>query len=102
MTGNDVFVCPDGSKTRSLNGCSYPLKKDITRRTAKDNAKTFIRGYVSSQGWTSNIVNINLVNQSYEAQVVVSKHEKKPFQTILKVDSETGNVYCKHNCDYVS
>ena len=102
ITGNDVFICPDGSKATSMGGCSYPLKSSITKRDAEGNALNFIQGYVSANGWNPNIVNVNFVNGSYYAQVVVSKYEETPFETKLEIDGETGSVSCASGCSYIS
>ena len=101
MSGDDVFVCPDGSKTTSRSGCSYPLQRTIDRRTAEENALQFIQGYVSANGWQPNIVNVNFDNGSYYAQVVVSKHDEKPFESTLEIDGMTGNVDCDKGCIYM-
>ena len=101
ITGDDVFICPDGTKTRSIDGCSYPLKRSVDRTTAKDNAQKFIIGYVRASGWNPNVVNTNFVNGSYETQVIVSRYEQKPFETILLVDGATGTVSCKTGCFYL-
>ncbi|MFW5865888.1 MAG: hypothetical protein ACOCU6_02220 [Nanoarchaeota archaeon] len=102
ITDKDVFICPDGTKSDSVDGCFYPLKRNIDHSAAENNAYKFITGYVSAKGWNPNIVNLNFVNGSYETQVVVSKHEKDSFQTILLVDGQTGRVSCKSDCSYIN
>ncbi|MGM5481795.1 MAG: hypothetical protein ACQESE_05300 [Nanobdellota archaeon] len=101
MTGDDVFICPDGSKTTSVEGCSYPLQRTVDNRAAEDNAMQYIQGYVSANGWSPRIVNVNFDNGSYYAQVIVSKYDENPFETTLKIHGVTGSVTCEDGCFYL-
>ena len=99
---DNVFICPDGSKTKQMMDCNYPLQTSIDKRTANENALSYIDGYTGSAGWDANIVNINLVNGSYYAQIVLSKYQEEPYETRVRVDGTTGEVRCATNCLYLS
>lgn len=95
-----VYICPDGKTVRSSTQCNYPLQSTISQEDAQNKAQTYVQGYVQDHGWSSRLVNTYLDNQTWIAQVVVSKYDAQPFETTVHIDGQKGVVTCAQNCDY--
>lgn len=103
MTKNNVeFVCPDGTHVRELDRCEFVKPLLIDQEKAGENALAFVEGYVYANGWNPVLVNVNLVEQDWQAQIVVSKYEETSYETTVLVNGESGFATCTKNCHYIS
>ena len=96
-----VYFCPDGRQTLDYNSCTFDQQIVINQKDAEEKALNFVDGHLRANGWQSTLVNVNVVEGNWLAQVVVSKYDNPSFETIVKVDGVTGFASCDRNCDYL-
>lgn len=99
---NIVFVCPDGTRTVDADVCKFTKLSSITQETAKVNALAYVQGYVVSNGWNPVLVNANLVDGDWIAQIIVSKLNQESYETSVRIDGSSGFANCEKNCHYIS
>lgn len=103
ITSNKVvFVCPDGKYSKDYASCAFPNQYSISQKDAETKALSFTNGHMRANGWDSTLVNVNLVDGNWLAQIVVSKYDETSFETVIKVDGESGFASCDSVCDYLS
>ena len=100
LGANNVFVCPDGSKVRSLNSCDFDVVASISQDSAEEKAISYVSGYTTSNGWMTKFVNSYEEEGHWYAQLVLSKYDEQAYQTTVKIDGERGVVTCIENCAY--
>lgn len=100
-SGNVLFFCPDGRSTLDYNSCTFSAQVLITQEDAEMKALSFVNGYLLSNGWSSTLVNVNIVEGNWLAQLIVSKFDEDPFETVIEVDGLTGFAKCHKNCDFL-
>ena len=95
LGANNVFVCPDGSKVRSISSCDFDVVASIDQDSAEEKAISFVSGYTTSNGWIT-----NQDEGHWYAQLVLSKYDEQAYQTTVKIDGARGVVICTDKCDY--
>ncbi|MBN1175285.1 hypothetical protein JXA48_01440 [Candidatus Woesearchaeota archaeon] len=98
---NLVYFCPDGRQTTNYNSCTFEKQIVILQKDAETKALNFVNGHLRANGWQATLVNVNVVDGNWLAQVVVSKYDNPSFETVVKVDGLTGFATCDRNCDYL-
>ena len=99
---NVVFHCPNGKNTLDYNACTFEKPLKITQDVAKSKAKSFVDGYASASGWQSKLVTTYSQDGDWYAQIILSKRDQTPFQTIVKINGTNGLADCDKNCDYTN
>lgn len=97
---NVVFHCPDGKPTKDISLCNFEQAVTISKKDAESKAFNFVQGYVSASGWNSKLINVYSEEGNWYAQLVVSKRDETPFETVVLVDGTKGSVTCANNCLY--
>lgn len=100
-SNNVVYFCPDGRQTTNYNSCTFEKQIIILQKDAEVKALNFVNGHLRANGWQSTLVNANVVDGDWLAQIVVSKRDSPSFETVVKVDGLTGFATCDRNCDYL-
>lgn len=98
---NLVYFCPDGRQTTNYNSCTFEKQIVILQSDAEVKALNFVNGHLRANGWQATLVNVNVVDGNWLAQIVVSKYDNPSFETVVKVDGLTGFATCDRNCDYL-
>jgi len=97
-----VFVCPDGTETKDITRCSFEKQTTVKRTDAEKFALNFVKGYVQAAGWQASLINAYTEEGEWYAQVVVSKRDENPFETLVKIDGKKGIASCETNCAYIT
>lgn len=95
-----VFHCPNGKNTLDYNSCKFEKPITINQEAAEEKAMSFVEGYAKASGWSSKLVNVYSEEGNWFAQIVLSKREEVPFETIVRVNGTQGIVSCEENCQY--
>jgi hypothetical protein len=97
-----VFHCPDGRNTLDYNSCKFDKPITITSKVAEEKSLSFVEGYVRAAGWSSKLVTVYAQDGNWYAQIVLSKKDQTPFETLVRVNGTQGIVTCEENCQYQS
>ena len=97
-----VFHCPDGKNTLDYNSCRFEKPLTITSDVAEEKALSFVEGYARASGWSSKLVTVYEEDGNWYAQIVLSKRDEVPFETLVRVNGTQGIATCEENCLYQS
>jgi len=101
-SNNVIFHCPDGHNTLNYDSCKFEKPITITSKVAENKALSFVDGYTRASGWSSKLVTVYAENGNWYAQIVLSKRDEHPFETIVRINGTQGIVNCEKNCQYQS
>lgn len=95
-----IYVCPDGLETDQIYKCKFVNKLIISPKNAELKSINFVNGYVRVSGWSATLINVYPEEGNFYAQLVLSKYEEQPYETLIQVHGETGLTTCVKNCKY--
>jgi len=101
VSNNVDYICPNGQHSTSYASCDFPDRMIITQKDAETKSLSFVNGHLRANGWQATLVNVNRVDKDWLAQMVVSKYDQDSFETVVKIDGESGFATCDRNCDYL-
>ena len=96
-----MYFCPDGTQTINPDTCRFEAPVTIKLSDAESRAKSFVDAYVRSDGWTASVINTYREDGNYFSQIVISKRDETPYESIVLVDGTKGIVSCSQNCEYI-
>jgi hypothetical protein len=95
-----LYYCPDGTRTTDLLRCDFDAPITIKQDDAEDKAQNFVEAYTKTDGWSTRLINAYKEDGRYLAQLVLSKRDEAPYETLVVVNGQNGVVSCFENCEY--
>lgn len=96
-----LYICPNGQQVTNYESCEFVNQVNLLESDAEVKALNFVNGYLMTSGWQSTLVNVNIVEGDWLAQIVVSKYDETSFETVIRIDGQSGYASCAKNCDYL-
>ncbi|MBW2968385.1 hypothetical protein KY362_07945 [Candidatus Woesearchaeota archaeon] len=99
------YVCVNGGEpVIAKEMCKTNKIAEVEKREAEDYAQNYVKGYFAPYGGKVQMVStyLNTADSDYYATFIVSVRDGAPRETIVVVDSITGQVRCNETCDYVT